>query len=105
MREVYLTEHRAKLPEIAFIPPEHWMLNILFGFPGPALRGPKRADVVPAPLHKAQEVVVRDIMAVDGELGNGNLACGKFVTPAKFLLARLANPQGAAARRKFYQAG
>ena len=105
LREADLTEHRAKHPEIAFIPPEHWMLNILFGFPGPALRGPKRAVVVPAPLHKAQEVVVRDIMAVDGELGNGNLVCGKFVVPAKFLFARIANPQGGAARRNFYQAG
>src|SRR5919109_1095646 len=48
-----LTEHGAKQPEIALRPPEYWMLNILFGPPGPALRSPEPAVLVTPCLHES----------------------------------------------------
>src|SRR5919108_3163339 len=67
-----LTEHGSKQPEIAFGPPEHWMLNIFFGSPGPAFGGPEPAVLIAAGLHEAQEIVVCDVMALDGERRNGH---------------------------------
>src|SRR5690242_4466811 len=63
--EAYLTKHGAKQPEIAFGPPEHGMLNILFGSPGPAFGSPEPMVLVATGLDKTQEIVVCDVMAIN----------------------------------------
>src|SRR5215467_1548825 len=87
--EADFAKHGAIQPKIALGPPEHRVLNIFFGSPGPAFESPKRAILVTPSLHKPQKVVVRNVMAIDGELRNGDFVSGKFVVPAKLLIVRI----------------
>src|SRR5690242_549255 len=104
-READFAEHGAIQPEIAFGAPEHGMRNIVFGAPGPTFGSPERAVLVAAGLYETQEIVVGDVVAIHGELGNSHLVSGELVVPAKFLIARVVNARRGVPCRNFNEAG
>src|SRR4029077_7123214 len=68
LRQTDLSEHGAINPKVALARPEHRMLAPLFRFPGPRFVAPERTVLVTPRLYESQEIVVRHVMVVDGEL-------------------------------------
>src|SRR5260370_75497 len=84
-RQSYLAKHRPVVPEVAFAPPEHGMLNTFLCLPVPGLLTPKGSVLVAPRLHEPQKIVIRYVVILDGEFIDGDFVRPKFVVPPEFI--------------------
>src|SRR5260370_29874345 len=63
-RQTYLAKHRPVVPEVAFTPPEHRMLDAFLRLPGPGFVIPERPVLSAAGLPEPQKIVIRSVVIV-----------------------------------------
>src|SRR6266446_205114 len=98
-----LAKHRPVVPEVAFAPPEHGMLNTFLCLPVPGLFTPKGTVLVAPRLHEPQKIVIRYVVIVDSELVDRDFVRPKFVVPPELIAMNAFQSQDRRTRRNINQ--
>src|SRR5260370_5335278 len=100
-RQTNLAKHRSVDPQIAFAHPEHRMLDAFLHLPGPGFVTPEGTVFVAPRLHEPQKIVIRYVVAVDGEIIHRHLMRANLVVPPKFIAINALQAQPCDSGRDF----